>query len=220
MRNRSTLKACHRETPKLASDHRRCRRHVAKNGRRLKELLGLPPAPHDTAAFRVKTSPVVLPRSELCLNNLRRTEYAAQSLEEVDRQCSSSVHASIILPVSRSTLSNLTKTSDDNRVQVKIAGRFSAEPSAASSTDSAAFRTLELAIRKITPDVMVAPYLVVVATDARYYSKLSSNIFRFLPLRLTTQDIERMHGANERLNLKGYKTAIRIYCQFILDGAG
>jgi carboxypeptidase PM20D1 len=109
---------------------------------------------------------------------------------------------------------------NDNRVQVKIAGRFSAEPSAASSTDSHTFRTLELAIRKIIPHVMVAPYLVVVATDARYYSELSSNIFRFLPLRLTEQDIERMHGTNERLAIKEYKTAIRIYRQLILDAAG
>ena len=115
---------------------------------------------------------------------------------------------------------HLRRVISDNRVQVKIAGRFSAEPSAASSTDSDTFRTLEVAIRKITPDVVVAPYLVLVATDARYYSELSSNIFRFLPLRLTAQDIDRMHGTNERLAIRQYETAIRIYRQLILDAAG
>jgi hypothetical protein len=34
------------------------------------------------------------------------------------------------------------------------------------------------------------PYLVVVVTDARYYTGLSRNVFRFLPLRLKPRDLE------------------------------
>ncbi|HEU5261522.1 MAG TPA: M20 family peptidase [Gemmatimonadales bacterium] len=108
----------------------------------------------------------------------------------------------------------------DARVEVRTAGRFSAEPSAVSSTESESFRTLERAIRRTTPDVVVAPYLVVVVTDARYYSSLSRNVFRFLPLRLTPRDIERMHGTNERMALHQYEGAIRAYRQLIRDVAG
>jgi carboxypeptidase PM20D1 len=78
---------------------------------------------------------------------------------------------------------------NDTRVEVKIVGRFSAEPSAVSSTDSENFRTLERTIRSVVPDAIVAPYLIVVVTDARYYSDLSQNVFRFLPLRLTQRDL-------------------------------
>ena len=108
---------------------------------------------------------------------------------------------------------------DDDRVQVKIGGRFTAEPSAVSSTDSAGFRMLERAIQSTTPDALVTPYLVVVVTDARYYTALSRNVFRFLPLRLTSRDLERMHGANERLGIRQYETAVRTYRQLIINSA-
>jgi carboxypeptidase PM20D1 len=76
---------------------------------------------------------------------------------------------------------------------------------------------VERSIRSVTPDVVVAPYLVVVVTDARHYSRLSSNIFRFLPLRLTSPDLERMHGVNERIGVAEYERAIRTYRQIIVD---
>jgi carboxypeptidase PM20D1 len=105
----------------------------------------------------------------------------------------------------------------DDRVDVIVGGRFSAEPSGVSSTTSAAFLSVERSIRSVTPDVVVAPYLVVVVTDARHYSRLSSNIFRFLPLRLTSPDLERMHGVNERIGVAEYERAIRTYRQIIVD---
>jgi carboxypeptidase PM20D1 len=106
---------------------------------------------------------------------------------------------------------------DDDRVEVEPGGRFSAEPSTVSSTGSKAFRTLERSIRSISPDVVVAPYLVVVVTDARHYSSLSPNIFRFMPLRLTPRDLERMHGTDERIGISDYETAIRTYRQILMD---
>jgi carboxypeptidase PM20D1 len=106
---------------------------------------------------------------------------------------------------------------DDTRIEVKTVGRFSSEPSEVSGTDSTSFRTLERTIRKIAPDAIVAPYLVVVVTDARYYSDLTSNTFRFLPIRLTSEDLKRMHGIDERLAVLQYETAIRVYRQLILD---
>jgi carboxypeptidase PM20D1 len=114
-------------------------------------------------------------------------------------------------------IEHVRRAIDDARINVKIVGKFSSEPSEVSDTDSASFRTLERTIRKIAPDAIVAPYLVVVATDARYYSDLTRNIFRFLPIRLTTDDLKRMHGIDERLAVTQYETAIRIYRQLILD---
>jgi carboxypeptidase PM20D1 len=109
---------------------------------------------------------------------------------------------------------------DDSRVEVKTVGRFSTEPSAVSSIDSESFKTLERTIRRVVPDVIVAPYLVVVATDARYYSGLSRNVFRFLPLRLTSRDLERMHGIDERIGIREYETAIRTYRELVVEATG
>jgi carboxypeptidase PM20D1 len=109
---------------------------------------------------------------------------------------------------------------DDSRVEAKIVGRFSAEPSAVSSTDSESYQMLERAIRSVVPDAIVAPYLVVVATDARYYSGLTPNVFRFLPLRLTPHDLERMHGIDERIGIPEYNAAVRTYRQLLIEAAG
>ncbi len=109
---------------------------------------------------------------------------------------------------------------DDERVEIKTVGRFSAEPSPVSSTDSESFRTLERTIQSVAPDAIVAPYLVVVATDARYYADLSRSVFRFLPLRLTSRDLERMHGIDERIGIREYEEAIRTYRQLVIEAAG
>ena len=117
-------------------------------------------------------------------------------------------------------LAHVRRAIDDSRVAVTPAGRFSAEPSAVSSTRSDQYRTLERTIRQIVPDAIVAPYLVAVATDARHYAGLSRNVFRFLPLRLAPRDLERMHGIDERIAIREYETAIRLYRQLMVETAG
>ena len=119
-----------------------------------------------------------------------------------------------------SVVEHVKRAVDDRRVETKIVGRFSDEPSAVSSTDSESFRTLERTIRGVTPDVVVAPYLVVVVTDARHYGDLSRNVFRFLPLRLKPRDLERIHGTDERIGIREYETAIRTYRQLVVEAAG
>lgn len=89
-----------------------------------------------------------------------------------------------------------------------------------SRIDSGAFRTLERTIRGVVANAVVAPYLVVVVTDARHYADLSENIFRFLPLRLGSDDLERMHGIDERVGIRDYETAIRTYRQLVVNAAG
>lgn len=119
-----------------------------------------------------------------------------------------------------SVLEHVRSVVDDPRVDVRAVGRFSAEPSAVSATGGESFRKLERTIRSVNRDVIVAPYLVVVATDSRYFSPLSENVFRFLPLRLTAADLDRMHGTNERISVREYEGAIRTYRQLILNAAG
>ena len=60
---------------------------------------------------------------------------------------------------------------------------------------------------------------MVVATDARYFADLSANVFRFLPVRLTPVDIQRMHGTDERISVSDYERAIRFYRRLVLDAA-
>ena len=107
----------------------------------------------------------------------------------------------------------------DSAIEVKLAGAFSTEPSAVSSVDSPNYRTLERAIASEASDVVVAPFLVVVVADARHYAKLTGDIYRFLPLRLQSTDLARMHGTDERVAIEDYERAIRLYRRLIMDAS-
>lgn len=105
---------------------------------------------------------------------------------------------------------------NDPKVEVGLLrSDLASEPSVVSDTGSKSFKCLEQTIREIYPSALVAPYLVVGATDARYYSKLSKNVFRFIPLWLTSSDINRTHGTDERVSVKNFEQCIKFYIQFI-----
>ncbi|WP_435011181.1 M20 family peptidase [Tundrisphaera lichenicola] len=89
------------------------------------------------------------------------------------------------------------------------------QPSRVSSTDSEGFRALQRTIAEIYPDAVVAPGLSMVATDSRYYAPISRDIYRFLPLRLTPSDLERIHGVNERIGVETYADLIGFLARLI-----
>jgi carboxypeptidase PM20D1 len=91
------------------------------------------------------------------------------------------------------------------------------EPSPISDIESEAFGKLHSAIRQTEPTPLVAPALLVAATDSRHYSKLTKNIFRFLPISLGLEDTRRYHGTDERISIKDYERCVRFYATLMAD---
>ena len=89
------------------------------------------------------------------------------------------------------------------------------EPSKVSPTDSRCYLALERSIRQTFPGVVVAPYLVTAATDSRMYQGVTDNIYRFLPIRLTSRDLERMHGVDERIAKSNWAEVVQFYGRLI-----
>jgi carboxypeptidase PM20D1 len=108
---------------------------------------------------------------------------------------------------------------DDSRVQLKSVGRFTSEPSPISDLDSPSFQVLQRTIHQVFPDVLVAPGLVLGATDSRHYSGLSRNVYRFSPLRARPEDLERVHGTNERVSVEDYGQIVKFYVQLMRNSA-
>ncbi|HWV97294.1 MAG TPA: M20 family peptidase [Xanthobacteraceae bacterium] len=94
------------------------------------------------------------------------------------------------------------------------------DPPPVTGTASAGYRILNRTIREIFPDVIVAPGLMIAATDSRHYAGLTDNIFRFSPVRATSDDLKRFHGTNERLSIANYADMIRFYRRLIQSSAG
>jgi carboxypeptidase PM20D1 len=94
------------------------------------------------------------------------------------------------------------------------------DPPPVTSSASPSFQMLNRTIREVFPDVIVAPGLMVAATDSRHYAGLTDKIFRFSPVRATAEDLKRFHGTNERLSIEGYADMIRFYRRLMENAAG
>ncbi|TPQ35785.1 hypothetical protein C2U70_14070 [Bradyrhizobium guangdongense] len=93
-------------------------------------------------------------------------------------------------------------------------------PPPVTGTSGKSYQALNKTIREVFPDVVVAPGLMVAATDSRHYAEIADNIFRFSPVRANSEDLKRFHGTNERLSIEGYADMIRFYRRLIENTAG
>ena len=89
------------------------------------------------------------------------------------------------------------------------------EPSPISPTTSVGYRAIARTVRQVFPGVLVAPGLVIVGTDSRYYTPLTDNIYRFSPMRFRAEDLTRLHGTNERIAITNYVEVIQFYHQLL-----
>lgn len=110
----------------------------------------------------------------------------------------------------------------DERVQARIAGEESVDPSPVSDTEGPAWRMLSRTIRQVmaNSDVVVAPYLVMGGTDAKWYSGRSDAVFRFLPAPVGPEVLELAHGTNERVSVEGLAASVRFFQQLIRNADG
>jgi len=109
---------------------------------------------------------------------------------------------------------------DDERVLVQVSDTgFSNNPSSISSTENFGFRVLQKSIQEIFPDAIVAPALVIAATDSRHLQKVTNDTYRFQPLQLNRSDLKRFHGIDENISVENFERAIRFYRQLILNSS-
>ncbi len=114
-----------------------------------------------------------------------------------------------------SIVAHLNAVIDDPAVEVTALNEFSSEAQQASDWRAPAFQVLAEAVRSNFPDARITPYLVVGATDARYFRPLTDQVYRFLPFRLDNSELSRLHGRDERVRVTDYIDAIHFYATLI-----
>jgi carboxypeptidase PM20D1 len=110
---------------------------------------------------------------------------------------------------------------NDNRVTVTNLSA-SNDPSPVSSSTGSEFKLLDKTIRQTwgTADLIVAPYLVIGGTDAKYFaaSPMAKNVYRFTAVRVeSAADADRWHGVNERVLVSEYAKSIGFFYQLIAN---
>lgn len=99
------------------------------------------------------------------------------------------------------------KVVNDERVQVKKQTISLFEPSATTATSHPMFVKVEEAVYKTVPNVYVTPYLLIGATDSRYFRPFSDAVLNFAPMR----DAKGFHGIDERIAVNDLKDMIFFY---------
>jgi len=113
-----------------------------------------------------------------------------------------------------SVLDHVGKAIDDPRVKISPLP-IHVEASPISDVNAASFQLLQRTVRQIAPESVVAPALLIAATDSWHYAGLTKNSFRFLPITLKPEDVKRYHGVDERISLDDYARCVRFYTQLI-----
>ena len=94
------------------------------------------------------------------------------------------------------------------------------EASSVSDINSQSFKMLRQTVQQMFPGVATAPGMVLGATDSRHYREMADNTFRFVPIRLTSQDLPRIHGTDERISVENFAEIVRFYAQLIENTSG
>lgn len=112
-------------------------------------------------------------------------------------------------------LAHLERVVSDERVKIIPLEGLSHDPSPLSPVDIPAFATIAATIREVFPEAIVAPTMMVGTSDAKHYAVVSPNIYRFIPLVVTEEDLARIHGLNERVRIDEFLRGIGFYYQLI-----
>ncbi|NUZ08227.1 M20 family peptidase [Piscinibacter koreensis] len=118
-------------------------------------------------------------------------------------------------------VAHVTRAIDNPAIRVERYN-VAAEASKVSPTDGPAWRLVNTTLRQLHPDVVVAPALMVAATDSRWFDDIADAVFRFSPVRATPEDLKRFHGTDERISVANYVELIQFFHQLITntrDGA-
>lgn len=120
---------------------------------------------------------------------------------------------------SQDIIKHVKNSFSDSRIKVEQFGTIVHEPSPLSEIDSKSYKVIDQTIREVFPDVMVAPGLVIGRTDSLYYKEISDNVYRFAPYLYGLDEIDQVHGLNERISPDNYLNMIQFYIRFIQNSA-
>ncbi|MBZ5737845.1 M20/M25/M40 family metallo-hydrolase [Nocardioides mangrovi] len=111
-------------------------------------------------------------------------------------------------------LEHVRRTVDDDRVQISVVEEN--EPSPISPYDGdEAFTLLEDTIAEVFPDAIPSPYVMMAATDSRFFTSICSRVYRFAPFRMTKAQRESIHSYDEHLGIDAFVDGVRWYQRLI-----
>lgn len=111
-------------------------------------------------------------------------------------------------------LAKVTSALADGRVAVEILYQ-PVEPVTTSSHETVLFHTIEQVAKEFFPDAVIVPQLLPGGTDSRFFRMKGAIAYGFEPLILTPQELDLIHGHNERIAVTQFHQMIKILYEVV-----
>ena len=112
-------------------------------------------------------------------------------------------------------LEHVRRAVRDPQVTVEVVEQSEASP--VSPTDDDAFRLLERTIAEVFPDAVPTPYVMMAATDARFFTGLCERVYRYAPFRMSRAQRQSIHSFDEHLGVEALVEGVHWY-ERLLEG--
>lgn len=106
-------------------------------------------------------------------------------------------------------VNHIKKVINDDRVKVEV--KLFYNPSPIASIEDFGYQTVKEAMNEVYPDVIVSPYIMLAASDSRFYKNVSNNTLKFAPFRMTKQQRGGIHGDNENIEVDALYQGTNFY---------
>ncbi|PZQ91759.1 MAG: acetylornithine deacetylase [Leifsonia xyli] len=108
-----------------------------------------------------------------------------------------------------SAAADIKRVIDDERVRVRVLD--GADPAPVSPASGRGWEAIAASIGEVFPDAAVAPYVMLQASDSRHFAAISDHVYRFLPFDLRQDELQSIHGIDERIRVSTYRRAIAFF---------
>jgi len=97
----------------------------------------------------------------------------------------------------------------DDAVRIEVVE--ASEPSPVSPDRGEAWDDLVASIRAVHPGLLVTPYVMMQASDARWFTAISDHVYRFAPFRMSGEERACLHAKDERMRVAAFLDGIEVY---------
>lgn len=96
--------------------------------------------------------------------------------------------------------------------QIEVDVRHGSDPSPVSPWRGEPWRRIATAVRDgLGDEIVTTPYIQLGASDSRWFTEISDNVYRFTPFHLTRAERDALHSHNERIRVGVWSRGIGFY---------
>ena len=107
------------------------------------------------------------------------------------------------------TVAQIRRAIRDDQVAIDV--MYGEDPSPVSPSDGAVWDRLTDVIGARFPGTVVAPYVMLQASDSRHFARISDTVYRFVPFELTAAERGTLHAMDESIDVDDWTRGIAFY---------